>query len=222
MDKHDTAIPPKGDKRRVRQSPNRAAYDKASLYAVLDAANIGHVSFVHDGWPQSIPTAIARLDDHLYLHGSRSSRLFMALTAGERVCVSVCLVDGLVKARSAFHCSMNYRSAVVFGCGEAVDGDSKISLLDRFTEHLIPGTADDFRPMLPKEIKATALIRIPLNEASAKIRNGDPVDDDEDIELNYWAGVIPLHLSVGEPVASADLPDNVKPKANLLKALADY
>ena len=117
---------------------------------------------------------------------------------------------------------MNYRSAVVFGCGEAVDGDSKISLLDRFTEHLIPGAADDFRPMLPKEIKATALIRIPLNEASAKIRNGDPVDDDEDIELNYWAGVIPLHLSVGEPVASADLPDTVKPKANLLKALADY
>lgn len=222
MDKHSSGIPPKGDKRRVRQSANRAAYDTASLYAVLDAANIGHVSFVHDGWPQSIPTAIARLDDHLYLHGSRSSRLFMALAAGERVCVSVCLVDGLVKARSAFHCSMNYRSAVVFGCGEVVDGNTKISLLDRFTEHLIPGTADDFRPMLPKEIKATALIRIPLDEASAKIRDGDPVDDAEDIELNHWAGVIPLHISVGEPVASADLPVDVKPKPNLIKAIADY
>ncbi len=222
MTNHATGVPPKGDKRRVRQSPNRAAYDQASLYKVLDAANIGHVAFVHEGWPQSIPTAIARLDEHLYLHGSRSSRLYMALSAGERVCVSVCLVDGLVKARSAFHCSMNYRSAVVFGSGQAVEGDEKITLLDRFTEHLIPGTSDDFRPMLPKEIKATALIRIPLDEASAKIRDGDPVDDDEDLELAYWAGVIPLTTSAGAPVASANLPPTVEPKAQLLKAMADF
>lgn len=222
METQSTNIPPKGDKRRVRQSANRAAYDNTSLYSVLDAANIGHVSFMHEGWPQSIPTAIARLDEHLYLHGSRTSRLYMALAAGERVCVSVCLVDGLVKARSAFHCSMNYRSAVVFGCGELVTGDEKISLLDRFTEHLIPGSADDFRPMLPKEIKATALIRIPLNEASAKIRDGDPVDDDEDIELDYWAGIIPLNTSAGEPIASANLPATVQPKANLLQAMKNY
>ena len=115
-------IPPKGDKRRVRQSPARASYETKALYDVLDAASIGHVAFVHEGWPQSIPTAIARLDDHLYLHDSRSSRLYKALAAGERVCVSVCMVDGLVKARSAFHCSMNYRSAVIFGTGESVSG----------------------------------------------------------------------------------------------------
>lgn len=222
MENRSIDTPPKGDKKRVRQSPNRAAYDWDSLCKVLDAANIGHVSFVHEGWPQSIPTAIARLDDHLYLHGSRTSRLYKALAAGARVCVSVCLVDGLVKARSAFHCSMNYRSAVIFGCGEAMDGDEKIALLDRFTEHLIPGTADDFRPMLPKEIKATALIRIPLNEASAKIRDGDPVDDDEDLELNYWAGVIPLTTIAGKPIASANLPEDVQPKSNLLKAIQKY
>ena len=214
--------PPKGDKRRVRQSANRALYDQKSLYSVLDAANIGHVAFVDAGWPQSIPTAVARLDDHLYLHGSRSSRLYKALAAGERVCVSVCLVDALVKSRSGFHCSMNYRSAVVFGCGEVVEGDEKLLLLDRFTEHLIPGTANDLRPPLAKEIKATELIRIPLDETSVKIRTGDPVDDDEDINLPHWAGIIPLRTVVDALIPSADLPENIQPKAELMAALEDY
>lgn len=222
MEQESAAIPAKGDKRRVRQSANRAAYEQSSLYRVLDAASIGHVSFVHEGWPQSIPTAIARIDKHLYLHGSRSSRLYMALAAGERACVSVCLVDGLVKARSAFHCSMNYRSAVVFGCGEVVVGDEKISLLDSFTEQLIPGTANDYRPMLPKEIKATELIRIPLDQASAKIRTGDPIDDDEDMALDHWAGIIPLITTAGDPIGSANLPASVTPKDELLEALRRY
>lgn len=222
MNNDSIALPPKGDKKRVRQSANRAVYDQSSLYQVLDAASIGHVSFIHEGWPQSIPTAIARIDHHLYLHGSRSSRLYMALAAGERVCVSVCLVDALVKARSAFHCSMNYRSAVVFGCGEAVLGDEKRVLLDTFTEQLIPGTINDYRPMLPKEVKATELIRIPLDEASAKIRTGDPVDDADDMGLDHWAGVIPIVTTAGVPIASANLPDSVRPKNELLKALENY
>ena len=222
MEKDSAALPPKGDKRRVRQSPNRAAYDQASLHKVLDAASIGHVSFIHEGWPQSIPTAIARIDEHLYLHGSRSSRMYMALAAGERVCVSVCIVDGLVKARSAFHCSMNYRSAVVFGRGEVVNGEEKISLLDAFTEQLIPGTANDYRAMLPKEIKATELIRIPLDEASAKIRDTDPVDDEEDLELDHWAGIIPLTTIVGKPVAAANLPASLTPKDELVEAMKNY
>ncbi len=213
-------LPPKGDKRRVRQSANRADYEQATLYRLLDAANIGHVAFTEDGWPQSIPTAIARLDDHVYLHGSRSSRLYKLLASGERVCISVCLVDALVKSRSAFHCSMNYRSVVIYGCGEPVTGDEKIALLDRLTEHLIPGTADDFRPHLAKEIKATELIRIPLTETVAKVRTGDPIDDDEDIELPHWAGIIPLRTVAGEPIAAANLPGTVKPKTGLLDALA--
>ena len=151
-------IPPKGDKRRVRQSANRALYDKEALYHTLDACPVGHVSFVHDGWPQSVPTAIARLDDHLYLHGHPKSRMYLALSRGERVCVSACRVDALVKARSAFHCSMNYRSAVVFGCATVVEGEEKIALLDRFTERLIPGSLSDFRPYLAKEIKGTMLV----------------------------------------------------------------
>jgi len=203
------SIPPKGDKRRVRQSANRAAYDRDTLYAVLDACSIGHVAFVHEGWPQSIPTAIARIDDGLWLHGSRSSRLYQVLAAGERVAVSVCLVDALVKARSAFHCSMNYRSAVVFGCGTPVSGDRKRTILDRFTEQLIPGSASDLREHLDKELKATELIRVPLDEASCKIRTGDPVDDDEDLDLPYWAGQIPLTTTTLEPIPSANLPSGM-------------
>ncbi|MFK8080232.1 MAG: pyridoxamine 5'-phosphate oxidase family protein [Granulosicoccus sp.] len=216
----DSEVPPKGDKRRVRQSANRALYEKQDLYRVLDGANIGHVAFNDDGWPQSIPTAIARLDEHLYLHGSRSSRLYKALAAGERVCVSVCMVDALIKARSAFHCSMNYRSAVIFGCAETVRNAEKETLLDRFTEHLIPGTIDDYRPPLAKELKATELVRLPLTQFAVKIRTGDPIDDDEDLELPHWAGVIPLHVVAGEPVASANLPIDVMPKSPLLEALA--
>lgn len=217
--KNHHSTPPKGDKRRVRQAANRALYEKDDLYRVLDAASIGHVAFNHEGWPQSIPTAIARLDDHVYLHGSRSSRLYQALAAGERVCVSVCMVDALLKARSAFHCSMNYRSAVIFGCAESVSGKNKEDLLDRFTEHLIPGTSDDFRPPLAKELKATELVRLPLTEFAVKIRTGDPVDDEEDIELPHWAGIIPLKTVLGTPVASANLSEHVKPKAMMLNAL---
>ena len=216
------ASPAKGDKIKVRQSASRGRYDQQSLRDVLDAASIGHVAFVDDGWPQSIPTAIARLDDHLYLHGSRSSRLYQVLARGERVCVSVCLVDALLKARSAFHCSMNYRSAVIFGCAESVHGKQKHALLDRFTEFLIPGTSDDFRAPLAKELKATELVRVPLTEFSVKIRTGDPVDDDEDLELPHWAGIIPLHTVAGTPVGSANLPADTRPRASLLKALKAY
>lgn len=210
-----STIPPRGDKRRVRQAANRARYDRETLYAILDACSVGHVAFVHEGWPQSIPTAIARLDDGLWLHGSRSSRLYRTLAAGEPVAVSVCLVDGLVKARSAFHCSMNYRSAVVFGRGEAVKGAAKREILDRFTERLIPGSAGDFRDHLPKELKATELVRLPLDEAACKVRTGDPVDDEEDLALPYWAGVVPLSRVVGEPVPAGDLPPGISAPPDL-------
>ena len=210
-------VPARGDKRRVRQSPNRALYEREDLHAVLDVCSIGHVSFLHDGWPQSVPTAIARIDYHLYLHGHPKSRLFSALARGERVCVSACRVDGLVKARSAFHCSMNYRSAVVFGCGEVVSDTDKPTLLDRFTEHLIPGSIDDYRPHLAKELKGTTLIRIPLDEFSVKIRDDDPVDDEDDLDLPHWAGVVPIKSHYAEPVDSANLPKGIRPRPGLLK-----
>ena len=211
----DVSIPPRGDKRRVRQSANRAMYERQALYAVLDACPIGHVSFVHENWPQSVPTAIARIEDHLYLHGHPKSRLYQALSNGERVCVSACRVDGLVKARSAFHCSMNYRSAVVFGQGMLVADDEKPALLDLFTDRLIPGSLDDFRPYLDKELKGTALVRIPLTEFSVKIRTGDPIDD-EDIDLPHWAGVIPIDAAYGVPIPSANLRDGIEVPRQLL------
>lgn len=209
--------PAKGDKRRVRQSANRALYDREALFTVLDACPIGHVSFVHDGWPQSIPTAIARIDYHLYVHGHPKSRMYQAMAQGERVCISVCRVDGLVKARSAFHCSMNYRSAVVFGCGEAVSDTEKPELLDRFTEQLIPGSLDDYRPYLAKELKGTVLIRIPLDDFSVKIRDDDPVDDEEDLDLPHWAGIIPIESHYGTPIDSANLPKGIQPRPGLLE-----
>ena len=216
----DLPIPPRGDKRLVRQSANRASYEQQDLHAVLDACPIGHVSFIHENWPQSVPTAIARIEDHLYLHGHPKSRLYKALSYGERVCVSACRVDGLVKARSAFHCSMNYRSAVVFGQGTLVADDEKPALLDRFTDRLIPGSLDDFRPYLGKELKGTALVRLPLDEFSVKIRTGDPIDDEDDIDLPHWAGVIPINAAYGVPIPSTNLTGGIEPHRQLLAGVA--
>ncbi len=204
-----TDTPAKGALHRVRQSANRAAYDRDTLYAVLDACKVGHVALVDNGRPISIPSAVARIGDHLYLHGSNSSRLFKALADGCDVCVSVCELDALVVARSAMHCSMNYRSAVVFGRGERVAEEDKVALLDAFTEHLIPGSTGHFRPHLAKEIKATTLIRIGLDEASAKVRTGGPVDDKDDIELPIWAGVVPIITLQGAAIDADDLADGV-------------
>jgi len=209
-------MPEKGDKRRVRQAPKRARYDRDSLDHVLDACAIGHVSFSDKGWPQSVPTAIARIGDFLYLHGHPKSRLYKILADGERVCVSVCRVDALVKARSAFHCSMNYRSAVVFGCGELVNDEEKRQLLDQFTEKLIPGSLNDYRPHLAKELKGTVLVRIALDDFSVKIRTGDPVDDDEDLNLPHWAGIVPIKSQYGEPLAADNLLPDIQPGTTLL------
>jgi len=214
-----TSLPPVGDKRRVRQAPKRASYDHQDLCNVLDACLVGHVSFVHQGLPQSIPTAIARLGDYLYLHGSRSSRMFNVLVAGDPVCISVCRVDALVKARCAFSCSMNYRSAVIFARGEVVSDDEKAALLDQLTERLIPGSQNDFRPHLAKELKATELVRIALNDASVKIRSGDPIDDEQDLELPFWAGVIPITKTYGPPMSSANLSRDITVPNELLRGL---
>ncbi|MEM6988007.1 MAG: pyridoxamine 5'-phosphate oxidase family protein [Pseudomonadota bacterium] len=203
--------PPKGARNRVRQSAKRAAYDRDTLYTVLDGCRVGHVAIIDQGKPVSIPSAVARMGEFLYLHGSNSSRLFKAMAAGCDIAVSVCELDALVVARSAMHCSMNYRSAVVFGVGEQVVEREKVELLDAFTEHLIPGSRGHFRPHLAKEIKATTLIRIALDEASAKVRTGGPVDDKEDIELPIWAGVIPLNTVQGVAVDADDLGAGIRP-----------
>ena len=184
---------------KVRRLRELARYDRSSVNTILDEATVCHVGFVDDGQPFVIPTAIARVGNHVYLHGSRVSRMLKLLAAGNPACITVTLLDGIVVARSAFNSSMNYRSVVILGSGEKVTGENKKIALDAFTEHLIPGRTTDIRASRPKELAATTVVRFGLEEASVKISEGPPSDEKSDYESNVWAGVIPLRLKSGKP-----------------------
>ena len=191
--------------------PARGAYDRETIYSILDAGFICHVGFVAQGQPYVIPTGYARIGDDLYIHGSSASRMLRNLAAGVEVCVTVTHVDGLVLARSAFHHSINYRSVVVLGRAELVtDAEEKNAALEAFTEHVIPGRWPEIRWPNELEMKATSVLRLPIEEASAKIRTGDPKDDEEDYEMNVWAGVVPLETFAGEPVPDARLTEGIE------------
>ncbi len=197
---------------RVRRVPARADYERATIDAILDEALIGHLGFAVDGQPYVIPTLQARVGDVVYLHGSTASRAVRALTAGTPACLTVTLTDGLVLARSAFHHSMNYRSAVVLGQARAISDPAQTLLaLEAFTEKMVPGRWDEVRAPNRKELKATRVLAMTLDEASAKVRTGGPVDDDEDYELDVWAGVIPMGLAAGEPVGDPRLAPGIEP-----------
>ena len=166
-----------------------------------------HVGFVLDGQPFVIPTGYARVGDAVYIHGSAASRMLKTLAGGVQVCVTVTLVDGFVLARSAFHHSMNYRSVVILGRATPVeDLDEKKRALEAFTEHIVQGRWNYLRPVREVELKQTSVLRLPLNEVSAKVRTGPPKDDAEDYDLPIWAGILPLRLTPGDPVADARLP----------------
>jgi nitroimidazol reductase NimA-like FMN-containing flavoprotein (pyridoxamine 5'-phosphate oxidase superfamily) len=202
---------------RVRRSAKRGDYDRATIDAVLDEALICHLGFVHDGQPFVIPTLHARAGDEVLLHGSSASRMFRTLAAGAPVCLTATLVDGLVLARSAFHHSMNYRSVVLLGEAQLVDGDeAKTAALEAFTEKLMPGRWDAVRRPTRQELKGTKVLKLPIDEASAKLRTGPPVDDEEDYALDTWAGVVPLALTPGalEPDPrlrdGIDVPEHVR------------
>lgn len=185
----------------VKRHPERGAYDRATIDSILDEALICHLGFVADGRPFVIPTIHARDGDTLYVHGSPGSR--MLRTAKERVdiCVTVTLLDGLVLARSVYNHSMNYRSAVVLGRANEVTGrHEKLRAMQRVVEHVVPGRWDDARRPNDGEIKGTTILALPLDEASAKIRYGPPTDDDDDLELPVWAGVIPLRIEPSDPL----------------------
>jgi uncharacterized protein len=188
------------DRTRVRRVPQRGAYERETIESILDETLISHVGFVHDGQPVVIPTLHARLGDRLYLHGSAASRLLRTLQKGVPVCATATLVDGLVLARSAFHHSVNYRSVVVFGTATLVEpGEETVNVLELFTEKLVPGRWADVRPPTRQELKGTKALSLPLDEASAKVRTGPPIDEDEDYDLPVWAGVLPLATEVAEP-----------------------
>jgi len=204
------------DKRsRVKRAPERGIYDKDVICEIVDEALVCHVGFVQDGQPYVIPTTHARDGDSILLHGATSSRLIRHVQEGYPICVTITLLDGLVLARSIYSHSMNYRSVVIFGHGRLVEGDVEtLNALEIFSEHVMPGRWEDSRKPNPKELKATAVVAISIESASAKVRSGPPNDEDEDYQLPIWAGVLPIQRRFLEPVSDPQLDQSV--------ALPDY
>ncbi|MHA1571546.1 MAG: pyridoxamine 5'-phosphate oxidase family protein [Alphaproteobacteria bacterium] len=185
----------------LKRSHERGEYDREKVYGVLDDGLFCHVGYVHDGHPFVTPTAHWRAGDELIIHGSAASRMMRVLAAGGAACITVTHVDGLVLARSAFHHSVNYRSVMVLGKGRLVDeGGEKIALLEALIDRIAPGRWATLRPHTEQEIKATSVLAFAIDEASAKIRTGPPIDDEEDYELAIWAGIVPLVQQVGAAV----------------------
>ena len=195
----------------LRRLPKRGSFERETVNGILDEGFVCHVGFVVDGQPFVIPTAYGRKGNVLYIHGARASRMQKALAAGADVCVTVTLVDGLVLARSAFHHSINYRSVVVFGRARVVESEEeKSAALEAFTEHVMPGRWEDVRWPNAQELAATTVLAIQLSEASAKVRTGPPIDDEEDYTLDVWAGVLPLGVVPGAAEADPRLPVGTK------------
>jgi len=204
-----TAAAP-SERTQVRRLPDRGVYDRAAIRAILDEGLVCHVGVVTDGQPFVIPCAYGRIDDRLYLHGSSASRLLRALAAGAPACATVTLLDGLVLARSAFHHSMNYRSVVVLARATRIDdAEERLAALRSVVEHVLPGRWRAARRPSAAELAQTLVVALPLDEASAKVRTGDPKDDPEDLALDVWAGTVPLSLVAGAPIADAQLRDGI-------------
>jgi nitroimidazol reductase NimA-like FMN-containing flavoprotein (pyridoxamine 5'-phosphate oxidase superfamily) len=216
------------DRTTLRQLPQLGSHDRAVIDAILDEALFCHLgfttprtplSFPQDTQPFVLPTIHARVEDRIYVHGSAASRMLRALADGASVCLTATLLDGLVLARSAFHHSMNYRSVVVLGKAQlVVDEAEKLMALRAIVEHVARGRWDEVRTPNEKEMKATAVLSLPLTEASAKVRTGMPVDDEEDFALPVWAGVLPLRLVAGDLVAESRLVSSIAPTPAVVKA----
>jgi uncharacterized protein len=207
------------ERTRLRRLPKRGAFDRETINAILDEAFICHIGFVVDKQPYVIPTAFGRVDETLYIHGSSASRMLRTLSQGVNMCFTTTLIDGLVLARSAFHHSINYRSVVVLGDARLVeDLNEKNQALEAITNHIVPGRWDDVRWPNELELKATSVLKFPIDEASAKVRTGPPIDDDEDYDLDIWAGVLPLSLVTGFPVPD----DRLRPGLTVPENISNY
>ena len=193
----------------LKRLPKRGSHEREVIDRILDEGFICHVGFLAGGQPFVIPTGYARVADKLIIHGSQASRMLRALEEGIDVCVTVTLIDGLVLARSAFHHSMNYRSVVIFGRAEIIDDrEDKLRALFALSEHMIPGRWREVREPSEEELKQTTVLSLPIEEGSAKIRTGPPLDDEEDYALSVWAGVVPLKVVAGAPISDPRLPSN--------------
>ena len=204
----DTYATSKINKVRVSK---RAAYDKATVHAILDDGLVAHVGFEDQDWPMVVPMIYARIGETLYLHGARAARFAKAIGKGVPVCITVTHLDGLVLARSAFHSCVNYHSVIVHGRALPVsDSQEKIKVLTAITDHIAPGRWDEARPMTQKELKSTGVIAVPIEHAAAKIRTGGPIDDDEDYALPIWGGVVPVRQILDPPQDDGRLLDGVE------------
>jgi hypothetical protein len=205
----------------LRRLRERGRTSRDDLYAVLDAGYLCHLGVVCDGEPRVLPTAYGRRDDTLYLHGSSANRTMLVADGGP-VCVTVTYLDGLVCARSVFHHSMNYRSAMIYGTGRMVTGeDERLAALETIVENMIPGRWDATRTPSRKEMAATAVLAVPLAEASVKVRTGPPSDEPEDYELDVWAGVVPARMEYGKPEPDGLLPDTIEVPQHILELGAE-
>jgi hypothetical protein len=202
---------PETERTRVRRKPTRGSYDKQLVHAILDEALSCHLGFAIDGQPYVIPMIHARDGETLYLHGSKASRALLTLEGGARCCVTATLVDGIVLARAALHHSLNYRSVVVLGSAREVTNPAeKRAALDTIVEHIVPGRTTEARGVSEEDLKATLVLAVPLEEVSAKVRTGPPVDNREDHELDVWAGELPLAAAAGAPISDPELRDGIE------------
>jgi len=199
------------ERTKLKRLPKRGHFDRETVYGILDEGFICHVGFAPEGQPVVIPTGYARAGDNLYIHGSQASRMLRTLSGGVDACVTVTLIDGLVLARSAFHHSMNYRSVVIFGRATPVEErEDKLSALLALSEHIVRGRWADVREPTEQELRQTTVLSMPILEASAKVRTGPPLDDEEDYAMPIWAGVLPLRLETGRPIKDPRLPDGIQ------------
>ena len=186
---------------KVRQLSEYAQYDKASVYAILDAGLVAHVAFMQDGLPVVVPMIYGRDNDTVYLHGARKARIIRLLEQTDRACLNVTLIDGIVYARSVFNSSMNYRSVTVHGTPTLIDDhDDKLAAMQRISEHVMPGRWNEVRDSHEREVKMTGVIALTIDAASAKVTDGHPVDEEEDYSIPIWAGVLPVTTHVGERI----------------------
>jgi len=204
----------------LTREPKRGRYDRATIERVLDRALVAHVAFVSDGQPYCVPTLCARVGDQVLIHGSSASRTLRGLSAGAPACLTATLLDGLVLARSVFEHSINYESVMVLGTLTAVTSpEAKLAALPRFTEKLVPGRWAEVRSPTAQELKATAILALAIDEASAKVRTGPPETPPADAAVQVWAGEVPVRLSYGAPVPAPDLPEGLEASASVRRLL---
>lgn len=218
----ERAAPP-SERTRVRREPQKGAYDRGTIDSILDAGLVCHLAFVHEGQPYAIPTLYARIDSTVYIHGSSASRALRTLNSGASACVTVTLVDGIVLARSVFEHSINYRSVMLLGeLLPIAEPREKLQALRAFTDKLLPGRWEEARQPTPKELSATAVLKLPVDEASAKIRTGPPSDGEgEDAALPVWAGVLPIETTWGIPVPDPALTQDLPIPPSVTKRRAE-